>query len=124
MVLEDFPGPLPTGSSKESSDSTAVPRPLGLPTPLMETQEILSKEVMSPRAIPQEVIEKEVVSSRAVEPASSSNDEKVLNMLQVLALPVGDFTKASNEKDARLQLLENLITKREEKWHKKVLQMS
>ena len=114
MVLEDFPGPLPS-NSKESSDSTAIPRPLGLPTPLSETTEIPSKEVMSPKAIPQEVVKEEVVSSKAVEPASSSNDEKVLNMLQVLALAVGDLTKASNEKDARLQLLESLITKREEK---------
>ena len=39
MSSVDVPGPLLPGNAKESSDSTAVPRPLGLPTPSEEIQD-------------------------------------------------------------------------------------
>ena len=118
MSSVNVPGPLLPGNAKESSDST-VPRPIGLPTPIGDIPDIIkeipSKEVMSPKSIPKEVDGKGVDPSKAVEPSGSTNDEKVLSMLQVLASAVADLTKSSNEKDAKLQLLENLIIKREEK---------
>ena len=119
MSSVDVPGLLLPGNTKESSDSTAVRRPLDLPTPFEDTQDNVkenpSKEVMSPKSIPKEVDGKGVDPSKAVEPSGSTSDEKVLSMLQVLASAVADLTKSSNEKDAKLQLLENLIIKREEK---------
>ena len=118
MSSADVPGPTIPGNAKESSDST-VPRPIGLPTPIGDIpdtiKEIPSKEVMSPKSIPKEVDGQGVVPSKAVEPSSSTNDEKVLSMLQVLASAVAELTKSSNEKDEKLQLLERLIIKREEK---------
>ena len=49
MSSVDVPGPLLPGNAKESSDSTAVPRPLGLPTPIGDipdnTKEITSKDL-------------------------------------------------------------------------------